>query len=308
MEDTDGLGPAHSGRELTAEQRHQQVETLLLRHPRFKALLQRFEACRLSKGKTAEPECMMLMGPSGAGKSTLMKHYLGRHPRTVGVHGTIVPVLEVTIPVPATVKNVATRLLYGLGDPLADRGTLDNKTIRLYRHLASCGVQLLLLDEFQHLIDRESDRVLATVSDWLKNLISETNVPVVLIGLPQSRSVLDANEQLSRRFSAQTSLDPFRWDDHAGRIEFCKLLKHVDRSLPFPEPSGLAEMGDRFYAASQGLIAHVMKIIRGAAHQAIDRGFNRIEMPLLADAYAERILGGTDRPNPFLDGWGSKVV
>ncbi|WP_109117770.1 TniB family NTP-binding protein [Azospirillum sp. TSO22-1] len=312
MPDAGGTPAEPEGRkpaaELTPDQRHALVEKLILHHPRFKELMSRFEECRLSKNVAAEPECMLLLGPSGAGKSTLMKQYLRRHPRSLEEHGTVIPALEVTIPVPATVKNVATRLLHGLGDPLADRGTLDNKTMRLYRYLATCRAQLLLLDEFQHLIDRDSDRVLATVSDWLKNLITETGVPVVLIGLPKSRNVLDANEQLKRRFSAQTTLLPFSWSTDESRREFCKLLDTIDRSLPFPAPSGLAAMGDRFYAASQGLIAHVMKVIRGAAHEAIDQELDRIERRLLAKAYAERILGEAGAPNPFLDGWGGKVV
>jgi hypothetical protein len=301
-------GDQKPGNGLAPRQRHAQVEGLVLYHPRFKGLMNRFDACRRSKGDTAEPECMLLLGPSGAGKSTLMKQYLRRHPRSIEEDGTVIPALEVTIPVPATIKNVATRLLHGLGDPLADRGTLDNKTLRLYRYLAACRVELLLLDEFQHLIDRESDRVLATVSDWLKNLITETGVPVVLIGLPKSQHVLNANEQLKRRFSAQTSLQPFRYDSEDDRLEFYRLLDKIDRSLPFPSPSGFAAMADRFYAASQGLIAHVMKVVRGAAHEAIDLGLDRVDRRLLAKAYAERILGESNAPNPFLDGWGGKVL
>ena len=66
-------------------------------------------------------------------------------------------------------------------------------------------MRLIILDEFQHFVDKDSWRVLKNVSDWLKNLIDETEVPIVLIGMPYAVEILDApgNEQLQRRFSVR---------------------------------------------------------------------------------------------------------
>jgi len=58
--------------------------------------------------------------------------------------------------------------------------------------MEACKVELLILDEFQHFQDRDSLKVLKTASDWLKLLMDENGVPIVLAGLPYSHTVLDA--------------------------------------------------------------------------------------------------------------------
>ena len=72
---------------------------------------------------------------------------------------------------------------------------------------------MLILDEFQHFIDRDSAKVLKTVSDWLKTLILDTNLPIILIGLPEAEQILQLNchSQLSRRFANRCYLGPFVW-------------------------------------------------------------------------------------------------
>ena len=94
----------------------------------------------------------------------------------------MVPVLYASVPVPATCKSLVTALLTAIGDPAAQKGSQIVQTLRLKRYLDACCVELLILDEFQHFQDRDSHRVLKTVSDWLKLLMDETGVPIVLTG------------------------------------------------------------------------------------------------------------------------------
>ena len=120
---------------------------------------------------------------------------------------------------------------------------------------------------------------------------------MVLIGLPQSRRVLDANEQLARRFSAQAVLEPF------SSAHLMRLLEQIDRHLPFAERSGLPELTDSFLAVSKGLIAPVMKVIRAATGWAIDQNLPCLDRALLARAFTERIAQEEPPTNPFADNW-----
>ncbi|TNE65432.1 MAG: transposase [Alphaproteobacteria bacterium] len=286
------------------------INAMVITHPRMMKAIRQVDYCRaLSKGAN-EPECLLILGESGVGKTTIKEFYLRRYPRTETTSGTTIPVLAAAIPVPATMKAMATALLISLGDPSALRGSLDNKTQRLYKLIRECEVEILILDEFQHFIDRDNLRVLRSVSDWLKNLISETKVPVVLTGLPYSRNVLEANEQLMRRFSSQYVLEPFG----AGHDmeEFRKFLSFVADRLPFEEKPafGNLDMGRRFFSASQGYVSKVMKIVRGAAFLAFEECEKSITLGLLERAYRERILRpegsldrGTPAVNPFAVDW-----
>lgn len=97
-----------------------------------------------------------------------------------------------------------------LGDPAADKETISSQTLRLRKFIAACEVELIILDEFQHFDDRQSRNVLKTISDWLKNLINQCTVPIVLVGMPGCESVLDqkGNEQLKRRFASRHEILP----------------------------------------------------------------------------------------------------
>ena len=92
-------------------------------------------------------------------------------------------------------------------------GSLNSRLIKL---LKACQVELVILDDFHHLIDTETDRVLAKVSDWLKVLIKETGIPFLVVGMEgKVERILRANAQLSRLFAARETLLPFAWQPEA---------------------------------------------------------------------------------------------
>lgn len=281
---------------------HLHTERLFVRHPRLNHVQQMMDRCRNWSEGAPEPYCLLVVGETGMGKSTLIKDYIAKNPRAVTTETTTVPVLSASIPAPATMKGMATELLTKLGDPLAERGTLNQQTWRLRRLLETCRVEMIILDEFNHFIDRDSDKVLRSVADWLKVLIDTTGIPMVLVGTPNSRSVLNANEQLRRRFGTHERLEPFTWAGD-GKQQFCRFLMEVDSRLPLPERSHLDDetMADRFFRASHGSIASVMKLVRKATHIALDKGLPRLDTGLLSSVFAEDLLDPGNMPNPFLD-------
>lgn len=68
-------------------------------------------------------------------------------------------------------------MLDALGDGAAERGTAVNQTLRVIKMVNDCGVEIIILDEFQHFIDSDSKIILDSVSNWLKDLINETKKP-----------------------------------------------------------------------------------------------------------------------------------
>ena len=280
------------------------VEKVFIQYPRLKKLRVRIDFCRTRSKTAAEPECMLIAGDTGTGKTTLIKWYAGDFPVRILPERRIQPVLVVLVPSPATVKGLATEMLKVLGDPAADKGAVSSQTLRLRKYLAVCEVELIILDEFQHFDDRQSKNVLKTISDWLKNLINQCNVPIVLVGMPGCESVLDqkGNEQLKRRFAARDEILPFSWETREGVNEFRQLLKGIDDALPLMKHSHLADLKTAFliYTATNGVIDYVMELLRWAAALAIKSGSEEIDRELLAQAYEERIAQAFPmQPNPF---------
>jgi type II secretory pathway predicted ATPase ExeA len=288
----------------SSAERLQLVEKVFVKYPRLKEIRERIDFCRTRSKAAAEVECMLIAGDSGAGKTTLIKWYAGAYPVRVLPDRRIQPVLVVVVPSPATVKGLATEMLKVLGDPAADRGTISSQTLRLRKFIAACEVELIILDEFQHFDDRQSRNVLKTISDWLKNLVNQCIVPIVLVGMPGCESVLDqkGNEQLKRRFASRHEILPFAWDTTEGVNEFRQLLKSIDDALPLMKDSHLADLKTAFliYAATNGIIDYVMELLRWAAALAIECGLEQIDRELLARAYEDRIAQTfPTRPNPF---------
>jgi hypothetical protein len=283
-------------------ERKKLVEQIYITFPRLNRVCSLVEHCHHHSRIAAEPECLLITGQQGAGKTTLRRTYARRYPRRATREGISVPVLDAAIPVPATVKHLVTELLSSLGDPVPDKGTVVTQTRRLKSLISECRVELIILDEFQHFIDRDSNIILVTVSNWLKDLLNETGVPMALIGMPYSDVILHANAQLERRFGMRVSLDPFGWKTSERQTEFRTFLNYLDEKLPFLRRSGLAdpEMAMRVFCATEGVTGYVMKLIRRAAALAIDERRECLEIDVLAWTYDERLSArAPDRVNPF---------
>jgi hypothetical protein len=288
---------------MSAKERISLVEQIHISYPRLNEVMRRISHCHQSSKASAEPINMLVTGETGTGKSTASRRYEQKFKRLETKEGAVVPVLSATIPVPATVKSLVTRLLLNIGDPMADRGTTVSRTLRVEVLLEACDVELIILDEFQHFIDRDSQKVLQTVADWLKNLLNETKVPIVLIGLPYCDQILDSNPQLKRRFSFRISLEPFAWGTLEQQQDFRKFLNALDQKLPFIKRSNLAgqDTAYRLFFATNGVIANVMKIVRRASGLAIERSLEKLDLDLLAEAYDELFAAANPNVNnPFL--------
>lgn len=278
------------------------LQTTPIPHRRFREGM--FRIAELHHGRRAYQSGggLLLTGPSGAGKSTLIEHYESLYPREHAQEGTRIPVLRVSVPSSPSAKSLAEAILTALKDPKAHRGTASEKTERIQWWLERCGVELILLDEFQHLYYSATLAVFRDVTDWLKRLISTTDVGIVACGLPEAALVVASNEQLARRFSARIQLTPFRLDDEEDFREFRGFLKALQALLPLPLeiPLHEANLARRMHVASYGLLDYLGKVLEGAVSAAMTANMQTLDLSALAAGFRNRIWAGVpDRLNPF---------
>jgi hypothetical protein len=279
------------------------VEKIHIKYPRISRLRRLMNHCREHSKIAAEPECMLILGIRGSGKTTECKRYAREFPRVLTEDGVTVPVLYASIPSPTTTKSIPTKLLYSLGDPFWDKGSNAVQTLRLCKLLNDCGTEAVILDEFHNFIDGKTDRAILEVSNWLKDFLNEVKKPLIIAGLPYCDLILEANDQLERRFPVRETLHPLGWSTKKEKDDFKNFLKLIDISLPFRKRSNLSdeEIASRFYCATNGVIDFIMKIIRRAAELAINRNMENLDLNVLARAYRERLASiDSKRPNPFV--------
>ncbi|MEZ8303611.1 TniB family NTP-binding protein [Vibrio splendidus] len=272
--------------------------------PSVTKILGYMDRCRELSDFESEPTCMMVFGASGVGKTTIIKKYLSQNKRDSEARGDVVPVLHIELPDNAKPVDAARELLLEMRDPLALYETdLARLTKRLTDLIPVIGVKLLIIDEFQHLVEERSNRVLTQVANWIKMILNKTKCPIVLFGMPYSKVVLKANSQLHGRFSIQFELRPFSYQNGEG--VFKTFLEHLDKALPFEKEVGLVEQGlqKKLYAFSQGNMRSLRNLIYQASVEAIDKQHETItEQDLI---FASKLTSGdkSDRwENPFEKG------
>jgi len=276
-----------------------------IRYPRLDALHREISRCQQLSRLANEPQCMALEGATGTGKTTLIRHYAAAFPRTETTSGSRIPVLYVETPSPIRPKWAAAAMLERLGDPAADRGTFDAMNARLVALLQACAVELVILDDFHHVIDREKDQILALVADWLKVLIKNSGVPFLVVGIDgKVERILRANDQLSRLFASRETLAPFTWDtaDAGSVAQFGRFVLLAEQAIGLPLTPGLARVAllGLLYAATGGVVANVMNLLRYAQVLALERGDASIELPDLWLAFEKRLAKHlAPRRNPF---------
>jgi len=284
----------------------EQAHSVFIFYPRLKELHEEICRCQHLSRMAGEPQCMALEGITGTGKTTLIRRYASEFPRQETRYGTTVPVFYMETPSPATVKTMASVMLEQLGDPAAHIGTVGSLNSRLIRLLVACQVELVILDDFHHLIDTETDHILAKVSDWLKVLIKETGIPFLVVGIDgKVDRILRANAQLSRLFAAREILDPFQWRPEEQRTiqSFHVFLSTIEKGVdkPLTQVIPRTELLYRIFYSTDGIVGNVMNLLRYAVMLAEENSKTSIELPFLAQAFEKRMakhLRG--KVNPFV--------
>jgi hypothetical protein len=285
------------------------VDNTLVPHSAFQAASTRLEQCFKNADGASEPVGIAVIGDSRTGKSRALEECATRHPQVRTPEGLSVPILRVKTPSKPTVKGLVEVMLRALNDPRFDRGTEQARTGRLETLMCGAGTRMVMIDEFQHFYDKGSHKVMHHVADWLKIIVDDTKVALVVAGLPSCGAVLDQNEQLAGRFLSPIRMPRFDWKIDAHREEFLGILGAFHESLTqsFDLPAlDSPDMAFRCYCGTGGLIGYLTKFLRQAVWNAIDEARTRITLEDLALAHDQSVWsrdGLSDVESPFSRGF-----
>ena len=275
------------------------LNTIFVITPKLNQVAELMEDCRLDSKITNDPQCMLVTGDTGSGKTSLIEYYQKEKPNLEDTYASKIPILSTSLPESSTPITAAQQLLYDLGDPFYSKSdNIIELTAKLVTLIKNCQVEMIIIDEFQHMIDFKTKQVLCRVADWLKLLIVRTKVPFILFGLPYSELILQSNKQLAGRFLLKKSLDPFRIKSQDKREAFLSFLNAVDRGLPFENISNLTDLkiAKALYVESKGNLRNLMVLINYSVKRALKKGESSLSIDSLK--YAADILSITS-PNPF---------
>lgn len=282
-----------------------QVEFSLRHHfiltPQAERALTRLIEVHGDTKRTGTSKGLVIQGPSGVGKSTLINEYVRELESSKKREGERRSVLIVEIPSSPTKKNLATAMLTAMRDPYADSRShsAETKFARIVLLLSNLGVEVVVLDEAQHLVDYKRNAAYEA-ADWIKSMMNETSITFVLVGLKRTEGLLWANEQLRRRFSATVDYNRFMLTESCW-AQFAMLLQGIRELLPVESISfSDKEMIRRFYLASFGLIDYLIKVLDRSVWLVQHRNAEGINLGILHEAFKDEVWSAApENRNPF---------
>ncbi len=245
----------------------------------------------------------LLLGLPRLGKSLISELLLADFPMKTDQGVQVIPIVRVVTPTRPTKKSMAEAIIDALDTRRYGRYSADQATARATFLLKTAQVRVLLFDEIQHVVERNTAKSWYEVADWLKTLSDRLNLSLLLIGLPAAREILSVNYQLRDRATAPHIIYPYNWN-HPGDIEeFCRCLLALSQVLS-RQGLSLPRMTDidvvrRFYAASNGRYGMLVKLFEEARHQAQKAEIKTITTQTFANAFRVSLGVDGDVENPF---------
>ena len=253
---------------------------------------------RINYIEEGDTNCL-ITGESGSGKSELVKRYAAKYPRRELEEYTHIPVLYVQLSSPQTAKAFTQQVLAALGDPQGGRGikTKEEGFSLIKKYCRECGVELIILDEVQTVIQNRSLGVIANITAWFKDLMNHSKVPVALVGMPWCLGVVKENDELDTRVGYRYYLETFRVSSRFSHFE--KFLELFSAGYEFANDFSLLERETayRLFAYSSGIIRAIRGQIIRAASLAEAAG-KPIDLACFQDAIRSR--GIKDHNNVFI--------
>lgn len=244
--------------------------------------------------------CSLITGESGSGKTQIMNYYTKINPIRNERNKTTIPVLHYELQTFSNPTELIRSLLINLGDP--QKGASAKNGAELYCRLIilikGIGLEILILDEIQVIIERRSYKVLTGIADLFKDLIKDSMIPIVFMGMPWSSYLFDSNPQLKRRISSRFEIPPFKISTKEFRDDFRRLLKILAIQYGFSKRFKIEDLSFslRCFSFSEGNLGITSALIGDAYALSVMKN-----IPPGIELFSEVLsrYGVMDENNPF---------
>jgi len=237
-----------------------------------------------------------VIGPSGAGKSTLVAAIM-RSMQSTDLLGERPAALHLSVQATPSVGQLIGGMLTQLSFPPTIRpAKIYEQSEDLMRALKERRIKLLFINEGQHLTAGRRNKSSTTITDYLKLVVDETNIVVVVLALPVLGHLRDVNDQLHSRSPARFPLDAFRDDEH-----WVALLQGISKECSAVRLAIVCEQFARAtFKATHGLLRPLKQLLVGAVGNARSRGLTAVDARSLQESFHLLFSDGGSVPNPFL--------
>lgn len=233
----------------------------------------------------------LLGGESGMGKTTYLNWLTSNLLPQIEAERTWVPIIKIDAPESSTFtpKPLFQRLILECGANYLRHQSEEELLMKLILCFQKCGVELLIVDEVEHITRHAVRRRLLEVSNLTSNL------PIICASCHPFKWVT-GDAEIAGRWN-----DYFELQQYTGQ-RLSQLLAFIELLLPFPQESSLAlteiqtgpkrqdqEVGPAYLIErwTGGILRDIMMLILDASYRAIQQGQPNLSIELLRTTWQE---------------------
>jgi hypothetical protein len=247
----------------------------------------------------------LLGGESGMGKTTYLNWLTANLLPTVEADHNQVPIVKIDAPESSkyTPKPLFQRMILECGANYLKQDNEEELLMKLTLYFQKCGVELLIVDEVEHITRHEVRRRLLEVSNLAPGM------PIICASCHPFRWV-EGDAEIAGRWN-----DYFELQQYTGQ-RLSQLLAFIELLLPFPKASSLAspeivtdlKRSHRVDGPAHlierwtgGILRDIMILILDASMRAINQNLPHLSTDLLARSWQDI---QTNQVTNFLSGNG----
>ncbi|WP_182284427.1 TniB family NTP-binding protein [Comamonas testosteroni] len=248
------------------------------------------------------PQGMCLIGPSGVGKTDSFKYFRASLPQSA-LFSQDFAAIGVRVQSRPKTGHLVQGILKALKYPFAGGSgkQLYMRRFLVFDALKNCKTRLIWIDEAHHLLyprrvsassDLENE-----ATEFLRELMDECNISLVLAGTSELDTLPDAASHLASRVPIREEMKNFTSDGNwVGFVRaFAKQCQSFDLGyIHAPEVAMLLHL------ATDGNLRAFKRLMTEAILIAFDRGHSAVDKEAFCSAFKQVCGQATLRSNPFV--------
>jgi hypothetical protein len=228
----------------------------------------------------------LLGGPSGMGKTTCLDWFVFNHPPVIEATRNWIPIVKVNAPYSnQSAHRLLRQMILQCGKTYLQSDREGDLLDKIVLYFQKCAVEVLIIDEIQHLRTHGMRRRLLEISNETRG------IPIICASCHPTEFV-HGDPEIAGRWNDYFELKPYT----GQRLE--ELLAFIELLLPFTQPSYLAfrrlEQGKMtlegpavfIERCTAGILRDIMLLITEASLLALDQGVPALSLDILQQAWS----------------------
>ena len=263
--------------DLSNEERKEFIlEEKWITYPNAKEILSKLEFLYKHPKKSRMP-CMLIVGETNNGKTSIINKFLKEHSPYESEEVTITPILSVVAPETGSISDFFSKILQNLCVPYRNGDKINKKRELIDHYFKICEIRMLIVDEIHNILVGAVSKQKAFMNS-LKNLSTELQIPIVIVGISDALHATNTDSQINNRFKP-IALKKWQLDR-----TYLSLLASLEKILPLKNSSNLysnKELAEYIFDTSEGYIGEIIELITAASIYAIDNKIEKIDIKVL---------------------------